>query len=220
MLLRRTLDTDSVKIMYSNGNGKLVEKATELLNQNDTIIVLLDTVPANKSIRDVYVALRRLSRQNDFRVIVWNIICAEYYFIKTFGNKHDLMAFTNNTDFDIVRDKLSYKESVLITTEEDKAFTKTFEKFCKLYIMKNGGKCINKTKTFFTDDCSDNELCINLTLDEKSEMYKNEYDCFKERLSVEKAWNIHKHLLSEANMMIDKYNRHGYKKIQPYPSIK
>jgi hypothetical protein len=181
---------------------------------------LLDTIPGNKSIRDVYVALRRLSRQNDFRVIVWNIVCAEYYFIKSFGNKHDLMAFTNNADFDIIRDKLSYKESVLISTDEDKAFTKTFEKFCKLYIIKNGGKCVNKTKDFFIDDCFKNELCINLTLDEKSEIYKNEYGCFKERLSVEKAWNIHKYLLSEANMMIEKYNRMGYKEIQPYPSIK
>jgi hypothetical protein len=206
--------------MYSNGNGKLVENATELLNQNDTIIVLLDTIPANKSIRDVYVTLRRLSRMNDFRIIVWNIVCAEYYFIKSFGDRHDLMAFTSNTDFDIIRNKLSYKESVLISTDEDKAFTKTFEKFCKLYIIKNGGECVNRTKDFFTDDCSDNEGCINLTLDEKSKIYKNEYVCFKERLSVEQTWNIHKYLLSKANMMIEKYNRMGYKKIQPYPPIK
>lgn len=58
---------DSVKdsIEYSDGNGNLVKRAEELLNQHETVVVILDTVPANKSIRDIYIALRRLSRQHD-----------------------------------------------------------------------------------------------------------------------------------------------------------
>lgn len=92
-LLRRTFDTAHIKFAYANGNGRLVEKATELLAKEDIIIVLLDTVPANKSIRDVYLSLRRLSRQNDFRIIVWNIVCAEYYFIKAFGEADGISAF-------------------------------------------------------------------------------------------------------------------------------
>ena len=63
---------DSVKdsIEYSDGNGNLVKRAEELLNQHETVVVILDTVPANKSIRDIYIALRRLSRQHDYRLIV------------------------------------------------------------------------------------------------------------------------------------------------------
>lgn len=70
-LLRKSFDTNSIPFVYANGNGRLVEKATELLEKEDIIIVLLDTVPANKSIRDVYLTLRRLSRKNDFRIIIW-----------------------------------------------------------------------------------------------------------------------------------------------------
>lgn len=220
-LLRKTFDMTSTPFVYANGNGRLVEKAMELLKKEDMIVVLLDTVPANKSIRDIYVSLRRLSRQNDFRIIVWNIVCAEYYFIKAFGELDEVKAFESNIDIDIIKTKSSYLESALIVTEEDKAFTKTFEKFCKLYIKKNGGKCVNISKMFFFDDCVQNELCKDLSIEEKSEMYKREYECFETGdCSVEEAWKIHDRLLAEANQMIEKYNHLGYKEILPYPSIK
>lgn len=112
-------------------------------------------------------------------------------------------------------------ESTLIATEEDRAFTKTFEKFCKLYILKNGGECVNKSKIFFLEDCLQNESCRNLSIVEKSEMYKREYECFDvSECSIEEAWKIHEKLLAEANEMIEKYNHLGYKEILPYPEIK
>lgn len=220
-LLRKSFDTNSIPFVYANGNGRLVEKATELLEKEDTIIVLLDTIPANKSIRDVYLALRRLSRKNDCRVIVWNIVCAEYYFIKAFGEVDELKAFESKTDIDIIKSRNSYVESSLIVTDEDRAFTKTFEKFCKLFILKNGGECVNKSKAFFLDDCGQNESCRSLSNAEKSEMYGREYGCFEiSDWSIEEAWKIHRKLLDEANQMIEKYNYLGYKEILPYPSIK
>lgn len=220
-LLRKSFDTNSIPFVYANGNGRLVEKATELLEKEDIIIVLLDTVPANKSIRDVYLTLRRLSRKNDFRIIIWNIVCAEYYFIKAFGEIDELKAFESKTDIGIIKSRDSYLESCLIATDEDRAFTKTFEKFCKLYILKNGGECINKSKIFFLKDCGQNESCRNLSNEEKSEMYRREYGCFKASdCSVEEAWEIHEKLLEEANEMIVKYNHLGYKEILPYPTIK
>lgn len=220
-LLRKSFDKSSIPFVYANGNGRLVEKAIELLEKEDFIIVLLDTVPANKSIRDVYLSLRRLSRKNDFRIIVWNIVCAEYYFIKAFGEIDELKAFESTTDIDIIKLKHSYLESTLIATEEDRAFTKTFEKFCKLYILKNGGECVNKSKIFFLEDCVQNESCRNLSIVEKSKMYKREYECFDvSEYSIEEAWKIHEKLLAEANEMIEKYNYLGYKEILPYPTIK
>ena len=219
-LLRRSFNTDKFQFMYSNGNGRLLEKATELLNGKDTIVVLLDTIPENKSIRDIYMALRRLSRQNDFRIIVWNIVCAEYYFIKAFGEDKHLKAFYGAGDINIIKRKRPYKESKLISTEEDRAFTKTFEKFCKLYIMKNGGDCVKKSKIFFSEDCTE-DVCRNLMIEEKAELYKREYKCFElDRFGIEVAWNVHHKLLAESNQMIEEYNNSlGYKKIQIYPPI-
>ena len=220
-LLRKAFDKTHIKFAYANGNGRLVEKATELLTKEDVIIILLDTVPANKSIRDVYLSLRRLSRQNDFRIIVWNIVCAEYYFIKAFGESEGINAFKNSEDISIIKNKDSYMGSTLLTTEEDRIFTKTFEKFCKLYILKNGNKCVNQSKQFFVEDCRGKKECINLTLEEKSEMYKREYQCFNENnCEVEAAWKIHIELLKDANEMIEKYNQLGYKEIMPYPIIR
>lgn len=174
-LWRKSFPEKDIRLEYANGNGRLVEKAAKLLKENEIIIVLLDTIPANKSIRDIYVALRRLSRNNDFRIIIWNIVCAEYYFIKAFAEQKDLRAFSSTTDIDIIKNKDSYKESNLIINDEDRAFTKTFEKFCKLFILKNGGKCINVSKTFFNEDCSENKGCRDFSIYEKSSMYREQF---------------------------------------------
>lgn len=220
-LWRKSFPEKDIRLEYANGNGRLVEKAAKLLKENEIIIVLLDTIPANKSIRDIYVALRRLSRNNDFRIIIWNIVCAEYYFIKAFAEQKDLRAFSSTTDIDIIKNKDSYKESNLIINDEDRAFTKTFEKFCKLFILKNGGKCINVSKTFFNEDCSENKGCRDFSIYEKSSMYREQYECFDmDDFTLDKAWDLHSRLLSEANKMIEKYNKSGYLKVGLYPAIK
>lgn len=221
-LWRKSFINNDIRLVYANGNGRLVEKAEELLRENDTIIVFLDTVPANKSIRDIYVALRRLSRKNEFRIIVWNIVCAEYYFIKAFAESNELRAFSSTTDIDIIINKGSYQESNLIISDEDRAFTKTFEKFCKLFILKNGGECINVSKTFFNKNCAEIEGCKELSVDDKSSMYRREYDCFDvDNLTIDKAWEIHNRFLLEANNMIENYNKSGkYLEVHLYPAIK
>ena len=221
-LWRKSFYNNDIRLVYANGNGRLVEKAEELLKENDTIIVLLDTVPANKSIRDIYVALRRLSRKNEFRIIVWNIVCAEYYFIKAFAEQKDLRAFSSTIDISIIRNKESYQEGNLIIDDADKAFTKTFEKFCKLFILKNGGECINVSKAFFCENCSDNAVCRELSIDVKSFMYRREYGIYEmENITVEKAWEFHNKFLMEANNMIETYNKSGkYLEVRLYPVIK
>lgn len=213
---------DSVKdsIEYSDGNGNLVKRAEELLNQHETVVVILDTVPANKSIRDIYIALRRLSRQHDYRLIVWNILCAEYYFITAFGRDKNIEAFKSNQDYELISGILPYKESSLIETEEDKAFSKTFEKFCKLYLRKNGGQCIYPEDTFFTDDCRCATDCKKMKLKDKSENYRSAYKLFWNLESdMEKLWSLHKELLKITNDAIERYNTAGYQNIKVYPAI-
>lgn len=81
LLFRYSLAEEMTKnIRYSNGNGNLVRIAEKLLKDGETVLVLLDTVPANKSIRDIYISLRRLSREYNFRLVVWNIICAILFY--------------------------------------------------------------------------------------------------------------------------------------------
>ncbi len=207
-------------LVYADGNGNLVRKAEELLQEGETVIVVLDTVPANKSIRDIYISLRRLSRVYDYRLVVWNVLCAEYYFIRSFGRNKMLKAFVKDTDFEIVAGVLPYKESRLIETEEDRAFTKTFEKFCKLYVMKNGGACVYPEDFFFVEDCHAMD-CLPLSLREKSDAYRGAYEIsLRDVDSWDNTWHIHRKLLKIINEAIERYNEAGYLKIKQYPEIK
>ena len=77
LLFRRTLPEQVLKaVEYVNGNGNLVNRSRELIAAGERVLVILDTVPANKSIRDIYITLRKISRDNEYRLIVWNIVCA------------------------------------------------------------------------------------------------------------------------------------------------
>lgn len=209
------------QIVYAEGNGNLVNKSRELLDAGEIVVVILDTIPANKSIRDIYISLRRLSRQYDYRLIVWNIICAEYYFIRCFGQSKSLKAFDRDLDFDLVSNILPYKESTLIQTEEDKAFTKTFEKFCKLYIMKNGAECIYPDSIFFMDDCKCDTDCESVLLSDKSEVYRKAYEMvIGDNNSMDELWKTHRELLKNTNGAIERYNDAGYQNIKEYPIIR
>lgn len=73
----------SSKFVYSGGNGNLKNKAIQILNSNsDRLFILLDSVPGNSDIIDIYEDLQRLCNEYKNRVVVFNIVCAEYYFIK------------------------------------------------------------------------------------------------------------------------------------------
>lgn len=207
------------RIEYANGNGNLIKKAQELLQNGGDVLVVLDTVPSNKSIRDIYVSLRRLSRQNEYRLIVWNIVCAEYYFIKAFGSMNQVKAFLDTKDIEVVLERKPFGGASIIQTEEDRIFTKNFEKFCKLYILKNGADCVNQSGLFFAKDCICQNGCESLTLIEKSTMYRGAYQVLFEESSSEKLWATHRKLLEDANQMIQLYNSADYLKINTYPVI-
>lgn len=207
------------RIEYANGNGNLIRKAQELLQSGGNVLVILDTVPSNKSIRDIYISLRRLSRQNEYRLIVWNIICAEYYFIKAFGSINRIKAFLDSKDLEIVLERKPFGGASIIQTEEDRIFTKNFEKFCKLYILKNGADCVNQSELFFAKDCICQDGCESLSLIEKSTMYRAAYQVLFEVSSPEMLRATHRKLLEEANQMIQLYNSAGHLKINTYPII-
>lgn len=216
---------DNIKknVQYAQGNGCLLNKAKELLLTGEKVIVFLDTVPENKYIRDIYINLSKLSRENDYRLIVWNIVCAEFYFIKAYAQRNDLQAFIHKDDLDIVLLKKPYKEAKIIANNDNIIFKKSFEKFCKLFVLKNGGACVKENGLFFKDDCNDNLECSKLSLQEKSLEYRSAYEfLLRFDYTDDELWVIHRSLIDAANAMIKTFNEAGpeYKVIRKYEYIK
>lgn len=165
--------------------------------------------------------MRRLSRLSNHRLIVWNIVCAEFYFIKAFAKRKDLQCFIKNDDLDIVLMKKPYQNASIIASDEDILYTKSFEKFCKLFVKKNSGPCVEGNTIFFTDDCACNDNCTKIALSDKSLEYRNAYDfILRSDYTDNELWEIHRKLVDDANEMIKKFNDAGCGKIGVYNYIK
>lgn len=214
---------------YSNGNYNLPNCVEELAqNTNDKICVYLDSVPENRNIIDVYYRLVKLSRQYNNRILVFNIVCAEYYFLKAFGKDKAIMI--SNNGLDTALGKNVYYHSNLIETEADTAFSRTFEKYCKLLLMKNYYDCARHTRGleekgtfndsygfFYEKDCKcvyDRDICINRLLREKAHKYIKAFPCRPagyyedsgERMSDADMISVHRRLVDEFNHLVDKFN--------------
>ena len=205
--------------VYTRGNGNLVDKIVELLqNSNDTIMVFLDTIPDNKNTINVYNNLRRVSRKNNFRVFVMPIVCAEYYFIQSLSNN----MFISHLGVDICKNKGYWKNSELIE-DMDKHFVKNFEKFCKLILLKNVKDCAKHSRKdnifygiYYQNDClcdySDNS-CKKFPKVEKAVNFVHQYPVFPSVnflgecifLTDEDLWAIHRKLVDDFNAMVDVY---------------
>lgn len=217
------------KFRYSNGNCNLPACVEELAkNSNDKIYVYLDSVPGNRNIIDVYYRLVKLSREYDKRIVIFNIVCLEYYFLKAFGL--DSVIMTSGKGLDIALDKSVYYHSDLLETEADIAFSKTFEKYCKLVLMKNYHDCarhsrgseengnLNNSYGFFYEkDCkcvNSRDICEDRLLRDKALRFIQEFpckpsgyygdtgNCMSEATIISK----HRELVDDFNQLIDQFN--------------
>lgn len=128
--------------IYANGCGNLESCVEDNLSKSDdSILVFLDTIPDNKNTVNIYKNLRRLSRKNDFRIVVMPIVCAEYYFIRSLRREY----FIDDTGVDICINKMFWKNSALVS-DSDRKFVKNFEKYCKLILFKSVKDCIKHTR--------------------------------------------------------------------------
>lgn len=215
------------KFIYCYGNGNIVSVVEEYLsNTNEVICVFLDTIPGNKYIIEKYKTLANISKENNYRVIVINIICAEYYFIKAFGENRQL--FISDEGYNEIVNKLAFKDSSLIQTDKDREFVTTFEKFTKLFLNKNAISCVKNSSmmnpegneinycygVFYENDCvypvTSNNSKLSLT--EKSKKLLMQYPCVPSghlskkgaRLCNDQLWDLHRRLIQEYNDFVER----------------
>lgn len=205
---------------YSNGNGQLVSKTISFLDNEDLLFVFLDTVPANSDIILIYEELCDISRDNNFKVIVFPIVCAEYYFIKSISN-YEHIVVDNDTVRLCVNKEFFFDCDLLLKDSKSASFARNFERFCKI-VMKNKSvlaSCLHLQENgeikFFNSDCLCDcyiDSCINISLRQKSLNFVKEYPCFpsgsylNENLcNKDDIINIHRMLVDEFNAWVDSY---------------
>ena len=220
----------SDKFIYSKGNGRLEEVVIEHINvlKEDTdalIIVYMDTVPLNKNIVGIYNKLRKLSKENNYRIIILNIVCAEFYFLKAFEEWKELLI--SDEGMGIALSYGDYRKSNLMLDEQNKKYCKNFERYCKLLLKINYIDCVKHSRgqendnlqyeDFYTKDCNCN-MCDECeykgkTLLEKSFMLISEYPCFPvgslnkhvRELNESALWSLHRKLIDNYNDTIRRY---------------
>lgn len=103
------------------GAGNLVlrvEKVLESENLED-IYVFMDAVADNRETAGVYQKLRYLSMRNDYRIVVFPLVCSEFYFIQSIKNKTHLYSLYNSwcrglQSMDTVERRDKYREIKVI----------------------------------------------------------------------------------------------------------
>lgn len=206
--------------VYAGGAGNLIYIAEKLLYESDEIIlVYLDTIPDNRESIRVYNNLKRLSKKNNFRLIVLPVVCAEYYFIQSLPE--DL--YYSMQSINICKSRGFWRNSDLIETIRDKEFVKNFEKYCKLILLKNVRNCVRHTREnnsvygyYYMQDCLCDfsiDICKEDSRLDKAVRYVCEYPVIPEfnfigscrKLNLDEIWDIHRILVNDFNKMVDLY---------------
>lgn len=210
-LFRACYTTDDLsEFVYARGNGNLYSKAEYVLKSTDNNVYLfMDAVPENDAIKRIYEKLKKLSRNYNDRLVIFPIVCAEYYFIKAFYKYKYLSVM--DFEWNDYLSKEDYREFSFIESEEDKEFATNFEHASKLLISKVFRVCIsnkNSVNSFYDNSCEDMDITC------KSRMYTLQYPCRpfnknydKSVVSKERIVEIHRQLVLEFNEFADKYNK-------------
>ena len=206
--------------IYARGAGNLIHIAEKLLYKSDEIIlVYLDTIPDNRESIRVYNNLKRLSKKNNFRVIVLPVVCAEYYFIQSLPE--DLYYSVKSVN--ICKSRGFWKNSDLLETVQDREFVRNFEKYCKLILLKNVRHCVKHTREnnnlygyYYMQNCLCDfsmDICKEDNRLNKAVRYVCEYPVVPElnfkgsfrKLNLDEIWDIQRTLVDTFNDMVDLY---------------
>ena len=228
------------RIKYCCGNAKLLDEAIGILrNTTENVACYLDSVPGNKQIIQIYKDLAQLSKDNSYRVIVFPIVCSEYYFIKSLCNNTKYMEF--NKDVSICINKGDFTKSDVFNDPVKGKICKNFEKYCKVILLNYVRDCINisrgypieneKYGAYYTEDCIckfGDSACRRVTLIEKSIQLLSEYDCVpsgsiksvKTPISNDGVWDIHRKLVDEFNSFNTFYKNNVKMKNAQYAMMK
>lgn len=211
---------------YACGNGKLVKMAKDILenSSDDKVAIFIAMIPGNDSCNDLYKVLTRLTKDymKDDRVIVFPVVCSEYYFIQALTKYTNLLDM--NKDVNIALGKEDYTKSDIYLASFDhntgKNKCKNFEKLCKYILIdyicdcakhsRGHGDNINSKYGLYYDsnckcmDCTYN--CMGENIIEKSRQLLSMYDCIPGNsihISSSVSWNEAKIIV---NKLVDDYN--------------
>lgn len=152
-------DATCKKFMYTSGAGKMLKEVPKLI-QTDDIAVFIDMLPDNANCKYTYDGLAMLQSVNTNRLLIFPIICSEYYMIKY------LYDYTNyidrNQDVNICLDKGDYRKSSVYIYNGTAC--KNFEHYCKVILRRYVLDCIKHTRfqdgiinsmygTYYENDC-------------------------------------------------------------------
>lgn len=210
----------SSNFIFTEGNGNIYNKTESLLNNNETILIYLDTIPGNDSTRKLYYKLAVLSRKNNYRIIVLPILGLEYYFIKSIQNEY---VITSKADIDTCVNRKAYFCSKLLINQKERDYCKYYERYCKLILMKAVLDCIRNSedngknkffKWYYEKDCKCTkhlQSCKTKSVLDKSKDFLCAYPCIPygsniqnmKTLSIQDIWNIHRILVDEHNNLCE-----------------
>lgn len=200
----------SEQFIYARGNGNLCDKAEHALKcTNSNVYLYMDAVPENDAIKRIYEKLKKLSRRYNNRLVIFPIICAEYYFVKAFYSYKYLSVA--DFEWEDYLSKGDYRNFSFIESDNDREYATNYEHASKLLIAKVFRECIsdkNATYSFYSDSCKD------MGIEHKSRLYTLQYPCKpfnevydKSPLSMGEIISIHRQLISDFNEFADNYNK-------------
>lgn len=214
----------SKEFVYLKGIGHVINTISNLLLvSTDTIVIFMDIVPDNRSIRKVYTELRLLSIRNNYRIIVIPIVCSEYMFLKSI---RDFGLVTNTEVMKCCMNKKPYYH--LLDLFEDGRKIRTFEKFCKAILTEYVPDCIFRNSKdnkeynyYFANGCSCSECLYShssLSVIDKSLRFISKFPCvpagsvLKDPVNfyIEDIWTIHRKCIAELNIMIQDFISYDY----------
>lgn len=231
ILFQTSYDAEFVNshFIYSEGNGKIIKNLDELLKSGeDDIFVIMDLIPDNKETCKIYNMILTRQKRNP-RIIILPIPCAEYYIIALLYNT-GVLKWSDEVANILNRGTLF--NTKLIKTEEDRQFTRNFEKLCKLVlntlppdcaknikVIKEGTTSRRNTsyKIFYSKDCkcgTDDNTCTQITLISKSETLLSLYECFPSNSCIDRVnklgyadiYHIHCELVDKYNEAVKRYS--------------
>lgn len=234
-LYRYCYDGMEKKFRYACGNGKLSREAGEILETTkEEIVVFLDMLPDNEFCFKKFVDLSRMSRKNNYRVIVIPIVCSEYCMIKSIQNRE---LFLDKEEMEKCINLQPHKNSKIMADENVRRYCKNFEKYCKWILHQNTvGGCLKpysetagKNGEYYKSDCvcsQKQEICRKLSLKEKSQWLVSEYFSLSDKknreMQVSDLWKLHRKQVDKYNEFTEKYlnlkeeypTQNKYKKVE------
>lgn len=216
------LETVSSEFIYAKSVSNVNEIVKQELKKatDEIIYVFMDLVPNNINLVQVYKKLSKKSQKFNYRIIVFPLICAEYYFICTLPKYIILDKEAANLCINC----LPFDNSKIIQYSKKKPPT-TFEQFCKLFLCEGVIDCIKRDSFnnsmydfYFDENCKCKaglKDCIDLTLQEKSKRFLEKYPCIpgnhifgneeEKAINLDDTWQIHRNLVDEFNHMVDRF---------------